>query len=164
MSDQREQLGWEIAESLAKLVSPQQQWAEHLARRQVCLAAPDSARLLELAEAVLQLSSRLNALLETREKLLAQGSELGLPAASLEKLVNNLETPQRQQLKSIVRNLTRRADALRRESWSQWVVCQRSLHHYNDLVHFIANGGRKSPSYGKREQPFRGGAIIDALI
>ncbi len=140
-----------------------QRWARILEQRRSLLALPNPKELMALCEEEKIVASALRELIARRTDLLEQGKQIGFQADTLRELAKWI-VPEAKEAGDRMGELQFHADQLRRESWSQWVTCQKSLLYYGQLVQLIANGGRKSSAYGSGHQTVTGGAILDASV
>jgi hypothetical protein len=108
----------------------------------------------------------LQAHLRSRERILQQARQLGLPADSLSSVVRTFDEPLSERLLAQIEQTQRVADANRRESWILWIVCKQSLRFFSDVIELIANGGRRAPVYlarpGAVAELSTGGSLLDA--
>lgn len=118
--------------------------------------------LAEIAREECRLVEQLQRRLARRDELLAAAQRAGLPHESLTELVAAHEGPAAAELSDRIESARTRSETLRRESWVQWIVTQRSSRHFGELLELIAHRGEGAPTYDSRQSPANAGAFLDA--
>jgi hypothetical protein len=127
--------------------------------KRAALATADSAGLLRLEAPERQAAERLQALVNERKQMLVRAAQFGFPDGSLADLAGAVGCEQA--LLDRIEGCKRRAAALRREGWVQWVVAKRSLAQAAELLELIAHRGGRPVTYDKSSAA-GGGALLDA--
>ncbi|MBW3541492.1 MAG: flagellar export chaperone FlgN [Planctomycetes bacterium] len=159
------QFSGEIRRFLHDLDNIQSAFEELFGRKRELLTAAEAARLVTLADEEASLVERMQRLITRRGRLLIEARTAGSKADSLTGLAAELPEDERESLRPELSEARRRTEALRRESWLQWIVASRTFRHYSDLLELMAHGGREPATYdGDRPGAPAGGALLDAAI
>ena len=132
-------------------------------RKRVALVTADLPTLRPLNEGEAELGDRLRTLVTERSAVLAQAQRFGLPHGSLVEVAVGVGCPPT--VLDEIAACRRRAEALRREGWVQWVVARRSLAQTSELLELIGRAGRgPAPTYAERSgrASAAGGSLLDA--
>lgn len=151
----------EVAQLLGDILAIQDDLFANLAKKRELLKTSDLAGLNALAPEEEILVSRLQECLNRREQLLAQAAEEGLPAQSIRALADALPPESRGDLCERLAQAGSRARLLQHQSFTNWLVVQRTLIHLSQLIEIIATGGRLQPTYGEGEPVNASGALVD---
>jgi flagellar biosynthesis/type III secretory pathway chaperone len=151
----------EVARLLNDLLAVQDDLSVNLAKKRELLIASDTAGLTALAPEEEQLIQRLQECVKRREELLAKAAQEGLPVESIHALAESLPPERRGELPNRLTQASSRARLLQHQSFTNWLVIQRSLIHLSQMLEIIATGGRLQPTYGKGEPVNASGAIVD---
>lgn len=127
--------------------------------KRAALATADAKGLLQLETPERQAAERLQALINERKQMLVRAAQFGFPDGSLEELAGAVGCDK--PLRDRIEGCKRRAAALRREGWVQWVVAKRSLAQAAELLELIAHRGGRPVTYEKSNSS-AGGALLDA--
>jgi hypothetical protein len=153
----------EVRHFLPALEATQTELAALFGEKRRAAKSADAQRMLELAEAEAGLARRLEGHVEDRQRILERARQEGRPADSIAELVAEIGGSGSELLRSRIDAARRRASSLRSESWIQWVMSQRAVLHYAELVELIAHCGQQPPVYGPAPREHRsGGALLDA--
>jgi flagellar hook-associated protein 1 FlgK len=126
----------EIVELLGELTSVQDELFQSLAAKRDCLARRDFEALSELDEREEEVRGRLEACHQRRERLLSAARQRRLPSESLGGLASSAAIPGREKLAGRVKETSHRMRLLQHECLTNWVVAQRSLLHYAQMLRF----------------------------
>ena len=153
----------EIRRYLDLLLPLQQELTDFFAAKRNALAAAEPERLLPLNDTEAELASRFRSLLGQRGRILHSAAQAGFPSDSLQNLTARLEPADATGLQQQISRARAAAVRLRTESWTQWIIAERSARHYGEILDLIALGGRRSPIYdAQKSGTVPGGAILDA--
>lgn len=159
------QLSGEIARFVNVFAETQQALLTLLQEKRRVLVAADAARLAEINAAEQGLTSRLEALIVWRSRLLSASAASGCPGETLSDVLAQLSDPLAAELRGRIAELQRLSVALRQEAWIQWVICHRCGRHYGEMVDLIGRGGQAAPTYEERPAgQATGGAVLDAAV
>lgn len=123
----------------------------------------DVALIEQLGTLEEQLTRELQFVLLRRQQLLQAAEKQGLPADSMQNLLSGLGVDKSNPIFQRIYDAQERSQALRHESWVQWIVSQRSYQHYSQILELIAHAGQKVPTYSRgQNENNTGGAIFDA--
>ncbi|QDT99434.1 hypothetical protein [Gimesia aquarii] len=123
----------------------------------------DVTRIEQFGVVEEQLTRDLQFVLLRRQELLQAAEKQGLPSDSMQSLLSGLGLDESNPIFQRVSEAQERSQALRHESWVQWIVSQRSYHHYSQILELIAHAGKKVPTYSRgQNENNTGGAIFDA--
>lgn len=110
-----------------------------------------------------QLTRELQFVILRRQQLLQEAEKQGLPADSMQNLLSALGVDKSNPIFQRIYDAQEQSQALRHESWVQWIVSQRSYQHYSQILELIAHAGQKVPTYSRgQNENNTGGAIFDA--
>ncbi|MFQ5732942.1 MAG: flagellar export chaperone FlgN [Planctomycetaceae bacterium] len=151
-----------VARWLDQLEATQDAMLELFRRKKTTLKTLRAKDLVEISREECALVERLQQRLARRAELLAAAQDAGLSGTSLTEVVAQIDDPLADSLSARMRAAERRSEKLRRESWVQWIVTQRSSKHYSELLDLIARRGEGSPTYDRRQPPANSGAFLDA--
>ena len=152
----------EIVALLGELTSVQDELFEALSAKRDCMARRDFEGIVPLDEREEQVRCRLEACQQRRQQLLSAARQRNLPSDSLGGLANSAIIPGREKLSSRVKETSARMRLLQNECLTNWVVAQRSLLHYAQMLEILATGGRPDPTYKERGAPVtNGGMLVD---
>ena len=151
----------EIGALLAELADVQSGLLDVLGEKRKLIVAGNVEALSAMAGREQELADRLQACHDRRQQLLARADAEGLPADSIESLSGRLPDSSRKRVQASIREAAGRMQLLRNESLTNWVVVQRTLLHLAQMLEIIATGGQIQPTYGGREAPRAGGALVD---
>ena len=151
----------EVARLLNDLLAVQDDLFVNLAKKKGLLIASDMAGLAAIAPEEEQLIVRLQECVERREQLLLKAAQEGLPAHSIQALAQALPAERRGELPDRLAQASSRARLLQHQSFTNWLVVQRSLIHLSQMLEIIATGGRLQPTYGEGEPVNANGSIVD---
>jgi len=148
---------------LTRLESRQSAFAEHYVDKDEALRTSQTKRLFEIAAREEQLCDDLRASALERNQILQAARGAKLPTGSISELATALEgvSDNERRLKRIER-VGQRAAELRRNTWSHWVVAQRSYAQYSALIDLIANRGKTAPTSSAGEGGHAEGSLMDA--
>jgi hypothetical protein len=159
------QMSEEIARFVNVFAETQQALLTLLQEKRQVLVAADAARLAELNTLEQGLTSRLEALIVWRGRLLAASAAAGFAGDTLSDVLARIDDPLAAELREQIVPLQALSMALRQEAWIQWVICHRCGRHYGEMVSMIAHGGQKAPTYEERPAgQSSGGAVLDAAV
>ncbi len=133
-------------------------------RKRIAMTEARAAELLQIADTETRLAKQLQVKLAERRQLLRESAEAGYPGNTVQEVVSALGGEIRAELEPQVTRARQVADDVRRETWIHWIIAQRTLGHYRDLLDLVAQCGRTSPTYSRRpgQEISGGGAILDA--
>jgi len=151
----------EVAQLLNDVLAVQDDLSVNLAKKRKMLIASDMAGLAAVAPEEEQLIARLQGCVEQRQRLLSNAAEEGLPARSVRALADALPAERRGELPDRLAKASSKARILQHESFTNWLVAQRSLIHLSQMLEIIATGGRLQPTYGNGEPVNASGGIVD---
>jgi hypothetical protein len=154
----------EIVDLLAELTSVQDELLEALSAKRDCLARHDLEGMAALDQREEQVRLRLEACHDRRQQLLSAARQRSLPSESLGGLANSAIIAGREKLAKGVKETSARMRLLQHECLTNWVVAQRSLLHYAQMLEILATGGRSHPTYKDKEQTApaaAGGLLVD---
>lgn len=154
----------EIAQLLNRLGSTQKQLLGLLERKHDLLKQRDHKGLAELASEEQTLCSELQACHNDRQQILNKAAAAGLPADSIQSLASSLPEENDTDLEDSMRETVERSNLLQHQSFTQWVVVQRSLLHLSQLLEIIASGGQMQPTYRKGGVSENSGALMDQAV
>jgi len=153
----------EVRRFLAGLEATQQELLELFDQKQTALRQARSEELLRLAQQEADLVDRLRGHVTQREKLLQQARSAGRPAEDLTRLIERIGGPEAETLTEPLQRVRRNSAALRRESWVQWMIAQRSYNQYSELLERIVHHGKRAAAYDRQPSGSgRGGTLLDA--
>ncbi len=156
-----QRLATELEQFSAAILAVQQQLLNLLQRKRAVLTASDLAALEQFHVPEQEATERLQVLLTWRAKLLAKAQQAGLAAGTLTDVARRLG-PEAAATLQRLEDSRKTAAALQRESWIHWILTNRCAQYYRDVIDRIAEGGRKSPTYGASESVSRGGTLLNA--
>jgi hypothetical protein len=151
----------EVAQLLSDILAVQDDLFLNLAKKRELLIASDLAGLTAIAPDEDLLVARLQECVKRREQLLCKAGQEGLPAQSIQALTVALPPNSRGELPDRLAQASSRARLLLHQSFTNWLVVQRSLIHLSQMLEIIATGGRLQPTYGEGEPVNASGAIVD---
>lgn len=154
----------DIAGLLNELSAVQTDLLSVFTHKRSLLAAGDGAALAAMATQEQDLSTRLQACQDRRQRLLAQAADQGLPSDSIKSLSKTLPLGSRKRLRGELDEAHERSRLLQHECLTNWVLVQRTLLHLSQLIEIIATGGRPKPTYGKGSDRQDQGALVDRAI
>src|SRR5438132_918101 len=128
----------ELARLLAELSESQSELLDVLARKRECLAATDLDGLRVVQEREEVLIVRLQRCSQQRLELLERARVEGLPGDSIGALVKRAPASQREQLAMQVEQARRQSRLVQQRNLTNWVLAQRSLIHWSQLLEIIA--------------------------
>lgn len=132
-------------------------------RKKAAMVNAHSAEMLQIAEEEKQATFELQKMLSHREQILNKAQRSGFDVKTLSELAETSTADGRDKVLLRIERAHAKTQRIRRESWVQWIVAQRVLGHYAELLDVIAHSGEKSPTYSNVEQQNgNGGAILDA--
>ena len=140
----------EVARLLNDVLAVQDDLFVNLAKKRELLIASDVAGLAAIAPEEEQLIARLQECVKRREQLLSNAAQEGLPTNSIQALTDALPPELRGELPDRLAQASSRARLLQHQSFTNWLVVQRSLIHLSQMLEIIATGGRLQPTYGER--------------
>ncbi|MGE3314792.1 MAG: flagellar export chaperone FlgN [Planctomycetaceae bacterium] len=154
----------EVRKFLRNYESTQLELGELYRHKRTALVEANTPDLLRIAESESKLAIDLKDQLGRRRQILQQSAKAGLPGESIRSLVAAFDQKSRAELEPQIERAQATATHVRRESWIHFIIAQRSLHQYNDLMELIAHCGQKSPTYSRvrGQETTGGGAILDA--
>jgi hypothetical protein len=150
----------EIVALLGELTSVQDELFETLSAKRDCMARCDFDGMAALDEREEQIGCRLEACHHRRQQLLSAARQRNLPSENLGGLANSAIIPGRERLGGRVKESSARMRLLQHECLTNWVVAQRSLLHYAQMLEILATGGRPDPTYKERGAPVAGGGLL----
>lgn len=159
-------IDWEsdLAALLERLTTSQQNLLGLLSQKHDLLLRRDHNGLAALAPQEQQLGAELQACHEQRQLLLERAAEAGLPADSIRSLTQALTPEKTQALQRPLDESRQRAQLLRHQSLSQWVIIQRTVLHLSQMLEIIATGGQLQPTYGKDGSASTSGSLMDQAV
>lgn len=123
----------------------------------------DVARIEQFGVVEEELTRELQFVLLRRQQMLQTAEQGGLPSDSMQGLLSGLGVAETDPVFQRIEDAQQRSKDLRHESWVQWIVSQRSYHHYSQILELIAHAGQKVPTYSRgQNESNTGGAIFDA--
>lgn len=153
----------DVARFLTQLEFLQHQLQQLFDRKRSALSAGRAGELLDVARDEAALVERLQGLLARRETILAEAAAAGFSAQTLADLLEQTDESGAEAVAFRIEAARQTSERLRRESWVQWIVAQRSYRQYAELLDLIAHRGRKSPTYGRPSADgHAAGALLDA--
>jgi hypothetical protein len=155
----------EVTQFLTALEAAQEELLSVYKSRRAAMTAARAAQMQQLAEAESKITAELQKHLAERQRILEEAARNGYPSDSVLSLVSAIAGSEREELEERIVRSRLRSEKIRKESWVQWIVSQRALLHYNEMLNLIAECGKRSPTYS-REPNARsaGGAILDASV
>lgn len=152
----------EIARFLHQLDGLQTELLALFVRKRDALKHGRAKELTQMAGEESALVERLKSQLTRREEILAMAADAGFRCETLSLLLEQIDPDNSSDLNAAMQRARDNSTELRRESWVQWIVAQRSYKQHSDLLELIANRGEKSPVYGcPRTSGERAGALLD---
>ena len=154
-----------VKKFLHALEAIQDELLELYERKRLAITRAEATEMRALAQTEAKLTQTMQGFIQQRQQILNDAGGAQLPSDSILDLVAAVGGDEQPQLEERVVQSRKKSERIRRESWVHWVVSQRALNHYRDLLDLIADHGRKSPTYshGARRQS-TGGAILDASV
>jgi hypothetical protein len=155
----------EVRRYLRNLETTQGELEELYRDKRTALVEARAADLVRIADSETRLAAELKEQIGRRRRILQQSAQAGMPGDSIRNLVSSFDSDARAELEPQMEKAQTTATQVRRESWIHFIIAQRSLHQYNDLMELIAHGGQKSPTYSRfrgQENSGSGGSILDA--
>jgi flagellar biosynthesis/type III secretory pathway chaperone len=137
----------EIIALLDELSQVQDELFSTLAAKRECMSRSDAEGMTALEEREEQVRQRLEACHHRRQQLLRAARQRSLPSDSLGKLAATATLGGRESLAGRVKETSARMRLLQHESLTNWVLAQRSLLHYAQMLEILATGGRPQPTY-----------------
>jgi hypothetical protein len=151
----------EVAQLLTDILAVQDDLFLNLAKKRDLLIASDMAGLTAIVPDEDLLVARLQECVKRREELLLKAGQEGLPTHSMKALTEALPSNRRGELPNRLAQASSRARLLQHQSFTNWLVVQRSLIHLSQMLEIIATGGRLQPTYGEGEPVNASGSIVD---
>jgi hypothetical protein len=152
----------EVAQLLTDLLAVQDDLFANLAKKRELLIASDLAGLTAIAPEEEQLVVRLQQCIDRREKLLSNASEEGVSARNIQALAEALPADRRGDLPGRIAQAKSKSRLLQHQSFTNWLVVQKTLIHLSQMLEIIATGGRLQPTYnGEREPVNVSGSLVD---
>ncbi len=154
----------EVRRFLRNFETTQEELGELYRHKRTALIEARAPDLMRIAESENRLALDLKDQLGRRRQILQRSASAGLPAESIRTLVAAFDPKSRAELEPQIERAQSMATQVRRESWIHFIIAQRSLHQYNDLMELIAHCGQRSPTYNRTrgQETTGGGAILDA--
>ena len=140
---------------------------EFLKRKGDLLGKSDTQGLARIADEELTVMERLQDVFEQRYQLLQQAKDADLPGDTLESLTARLdkETPG-SSLEERCRESIRKSRLLQHQSFTNWILAQRTAVHLSQLIEIIGTKGKPSPTYNRhhnKEKSYTGGTLVDLV-
>ena len=154
----------EIAQLLGRLGTTQDRLLKLLSKKHDLLKQRDHHGISTLAEEEQSLCNDLQECHSQRQRLLDQAAHAGLPADSIQSLAQALPEDRASTLQKPLNESMHRSHLLRHQSFTHWVVVQRTLLHLSQMLEIIATGGRQQPTYGKDGSTQNSGALMDQAV
>ena len=154
----------EIAQLLSRLGTTQERLLKLLSKKHDLLKNRDHQGISALADEELSLSNDLQECHMQRQQLLQKAADAGLPADSIQSLAEALPEEDTSDLQAPLKESLHRSHLLRHQSFTHWVVVQRTLLHLSQMLEIIATGGRQQPTYGKDGATQSSGALMDQAV
>jgi hypothetical protein len=151
----------EIAQLLNDLLAVQDDLFVNLAKKRELIIASDTAGLSAIAPEEEQLVARLQECVKHREELLAKAGQEGMPDRSIQALTKALPSNRRGELPDHIAQANSRTRLLQHQSFTNWLVVQRTLIHLSQMLEIIATGGRLQPTYGEGKPVSASGTLVD---
>lgn len=152
----------EILSLLDEISQVQDELFATLTEKRDCMVRRDLDGMAAVNEREHEVCQRLESCHQRRQQLLRAARQRNLPCDSLEKLASSPIAGDRENLSKRVSESASRMRLLRHESLTNWVIAQRSLLHYAQLLEILAAGGRPHPTYQERGAPTSyGGVLVD---
>jgi hypothetical protein len=152
----------EIASLLTELTGVQDELFDALSAKRDCMARRDFEGIAALNEREEHVRTRLEACHARRQQLLSAARQRKLPSESLGELANSAIIADRENLAGRVKETSARMRLLQHECLTNWVVAQRSMLHYGQMLEILATGGRPDPTYKERGAAVStGGMLVD---
>jgi flagellar biosynthesis/type III secretory pathway chaperone len=152
----------EIIALLDELSQVQDELFATLAAKRECMSAGDVDGMAALEAREELVRQRLEACHHRRQQLLRAARQRSLPSESLGKLATSATVGGRESLAKRVNETSARLRLLQHESLTNWVLAQRSLLHYAQMLEILATGGRPHPTYKEKgAAPSSTGALVN---
>lgn len=133
-----------------------------LAEKRACMMRRDLEGMMAVNAREQEVCQRLETCLQRRQQLLRAARQRNLPHESLGKLARSPISGNRDSLSKRVDESSARMRLLQHESLTNWVMAQRSLLHYSQMLEILAAGGRPNPTYKERGASVSyGGVLVD---
>jgi hypothetical protein len=154
-----------VKEFLQALEPTQDELIVFFGKKRTALRAAQQVELVRLVDSEAELAKQMQRHLGRRQQILQQARQSGLPSDSILTLVVAIGGDQREQLEQRIQRARTKSEKIRTESWIHWIVTQRALNHFSELLDLIAHCGRQAPTYSQGpSEETTGGAILDASI
>jgi hypothetical protein len=92
---------------------------------------------------------------------LAQARTAHLPDSGLQALCQSLPLRDDKRVQEKLANASNRANLLKHQSLTNWIIAQRNLLHITQLLEIITSGGQSQPTYMSRGSQVAGGFMLD---
>jgi flagellar biosynthesis/type III secretory pathway chaperone len=140
----------EIIALLDELSQVQDELFSTLKAKRDCMSRSDMEGMTALEEREELVRKRLEECHHRRQQLLRAARQRSLPSESLGKLATAATVGGQESLANRVKETSARIRLLQHESLTNWVLAQRSLLHYAQLLEILATGGRPQPTYKEK--------------
>ncbi|MDR1957696.1 MAG: flagellar protein FlgN [Planctomycetaceae bacterium] len=135
-----------------------------LERNQKLLAAADAAGIEQLSQEESLAIEKLHECQQKREKLLQYAKAENLPCDSLESLAAHVVKERKPEFVQLIEDVSHKMRHLQLCGMTNWIITQRSLNHFSQLLEIITTRGRGKSTYTRhhvRNPGMNGGAIVD---
>ena len=151
---------------LLQLSEINDRWAAWLARNeQTVLDLPAAEQLQSLNAQAAELMEELTAVTASRQQILDDAAQLGLPAADLHTLAKSLPAWKRPRLRGAISTAKRQLANLRRLHVATWVLISHKLQFYRDSMALMMLGTIRQDVYLQtRDTDTGGGQLLDASL
>ncbi len=152
----------EILDLLDELSQVQDALFGVLSEKRACMARHDLEAMAAFNTREEEVRQRLENCHTRRQQLLRAARQRSLSSDSLQSLAKTGTAGSSVNLGKQVNDATSRLRLLQHESLTNWVIAQRSLLHYAQMLEILATGGQPDPTYKERTAPVRrGGTLLD---
>lgn len=157
-----------ILDFLKQLISAQDTTISVLQRKQKLLVNPNQAALDAIGKEEQSVLQKLGDIQQQREKILVQGRQEGVEAASLQELCEK-KFPNHFDCQRLLVSTGQRSRQIRYLALSNWSMTQRSMIHLAQMLEIIETKGQGKTTYngpkntGKDKPSASGGGFVDRV-
>jgi len=151
----------QTAEFLRQVSDVQAELLQVLNQKRELMIANDLEGMQQAQDSEQVLLARLQDLQDSRQELLMNAGERGLPNNSVKSLARALEDPND---RSMTRQASEAGNAMRHiqnETLTNFVLAQQTVLHLSQLLQIIATGGKIKPTYEADNASNQGGTLVD---